>query len=717
MYNSTQPSLSGRKTMNFKYYLFLALCLGHFSLLYGQGGYTPGWWKKPPPKDHRYDICFPADVMSNSCIAPNNIPGVEMIELGQDKLAVNVTDKIYRTDSESCYKIFRTYTVINWELYNERCQLDPMSNPVIVDRDAPDYDGIGGEGVCVLVRRDTAWFSHDRIISKDDQKVVLSPTCKDNGGFHFRGFMYTQIIKVFDQVGPTVIVPTLPKFQTDLTSCKGAIDVTFQTSDNCSEKVSLETQSIMIAPFQTTNAGAMRMPANYDSRWSWKDNKNGSFTIKIANLPEGKHDLIVSVRDLCGNLSVATRIPFEVRDCSAPAPICKQGLAMALMSDGQGGAINTVWASDYVASPIYDCNGQGPETDKNGLKKITRYSINRVGQTPHIDSTSLTFTCAEAGQKVDIELHAWDNLGNHGYCTTYLLVQDNRGICPVLPGITGTVATAQGARMRNIPLDAKQEIVAYQTKTDKDGFYRFQDLPEGESYVVRPIMKSGDVNGVNTQDLNLMLEILQNKLDKFSPYQLLAADIDQNGEINTEDFAKLRQIIFQRDSFPHNNCWRFVDATYAISKSLKLGNYPDSVLVSELNTGVTADFVAIKLGDLNGSYVPGSGQFQEGSELANLSALNLDGEQSLQTGLKLEQNQPNPFQDETLIHFNLPTAGLMNLSVWDLQGKLIYSYSSTLPAGAHQITLDAQALGNVKGVFYYTLQTVGGRETKKMLRF
>ncbi len=74
-------------------------------------------------------------------------------------------------------------------------------------------------------------------------------------------------------------------------------------------------------------------------------------------------------------------------------------------------------------------------------------------------------------------------------------------------------------------------------KLDKDGFYRFQELPEGESYVVRPKMKAGDANGVNTRDLNLMLEMLQNKLDNFSPYQILAADIDQNGEINAEDFA------------------------------------------------------------------------------------------------------------------------------------------------------------------------------------
>ena len=718
MLNSTQPSLRRRKAINFKYCLFLALCLSQISILHAQWQ-MPGWWPKmPPPKIHEYDICFPADVESNTCVAPTNIPGVQLVELGNDKLAVNISDKLYRTGSDACYKIFRTYTVMNWELYNERCQLDPMSNPVVIDRDAPDFDGKLGEGVCVLVRANVAYLSHDRVIDDDDVKINLSPVCLENGGFHYRAFMYTQVIKVYDDVRPVVTVPSLPKFQTDLYTCKGAIEVTFRASDNCTDQVSLEVPSIMIAPFQTYSQSGMRMPANFDSKWTWKDNKNGTFTIKIANLPEGKHDLIVSVRDLCGNLSLPTRIPFEVRDCSAPAPTCKQGLAMALMSDGQGGAINTIWASDFIASAAYDCNGQGPETDKNGLKKITLYSINRVGETPNSSSSSLTFDCAEAGQKVDIELHAWDNLGNHGYCVTYILVQDNRRICPVLPGIAGSIATAKGTRMRNINLEARQELVVHQAKTDKLGFYQFKDLPENERYVIRPRMKASNADGINTRDINLMLEILQNKLDGFTPYQLLAADVNQDGVIDVNDFGKLRQIYLQGDTFPQGNCWRFVAATHPLTRSLKPGTYPDSVLVNSLDSGIVADFIAIKLGDIDGSYIPSLNQVQEESELANLSDLNVQAvEKDLRAGTHLAQNQPNPFQDETTINFLLPADSPVSLSVWDVQGKSVYLYTTNLSGGAHQLRLDAQTLGNARGVFYYTLRTAFGTETRKMLRF
>jgi hypothetical protein len=49
---------------------------------------------------------------------------------------------------------------------------------------------------------------------------------------------------------------------------------------------------------------------------------NGNFEINVKDLAaQGTHDLIVVVRDECGNLSVPTRIPFTIADCKEPAPI------------------------------------------------------------------------------------------------------------------------------------------------------------------------------------------------------------------------------------------------------------------------------------------------------------------------------------------------------------------------------------------------------------
>ena len=113
----------------------------------------------------------------------------------------------------------------------------------------------------------------------------------------------------------------------------------------------------------------------------------GQFEISVSNLPEGTHDLIVVGRDECGNLSVATRIPFVVKDCKAPAPICINGLSTELMPDGNGGGMMSVWAKDFVASPIYDCNGQDASSgDPSGRPLVTQIFHQPHRRKPHVQT-------------------------------------------------------------------------------------------------------------------------------------------------------------------------------------------------------------------------------------------------------------------------------------------------------------------------------------------
>src|SRR5690606_21497170 len=109
-----------------------------------------------------------------------------------------------------------------------------------------------------------------------------------------------------------------------------------------------------------------------------------------GSFPLGAHQLVLTVSDGCGN-TVQSKIPFEVADCKAPAPVCINGLAIELMPvlpaadvDGDGdldkGAM-TIWASDFIASPVTDCSGE------------VTYSINRVGEEPASGQTGLTLTC------------------------------------------------------------------------------------------------------------------------------------------------------------------------------------------------------------------------------------------------------------------------------------------------------------------------------------
>ncbi len=234
------------------------------------------------------------------------------------------------------------------------------------------------------------YISKDLIHNNADD-IRFKPAYCEVAGEFYHSFIYTQIIKVYDDTRP-VVTGTRDTFCTSPTACTANITKVVTLKDNCTDKVELETQFLMIAPFQTLEAGQMILYST--PRWSTKDLGNGQFEIKVSNLPEGTHDLIVVGRDECGNLSLPTRIPFVVKDCKAPAPICINGLSVDLMPDGNGGGMMTVWASDFVASKIYDCNGQGPET-KDGLKLITKYSVNRVLEPVDPNQTSISVNCAD----------------------------------------------------------------------------------------------------------------------------------------------------------------------------------------------------------------------------------------------------------------------------------------------------------------------------------
>jgi hypothetical protein len=75
---------------------------------------------------------------------------------------------------------------------------------------------------------------------------------------------------------------------------------------------------------------------------------------------------------------------------------------------------------------------------------------------------------------------------------------------------------------------------------------------------------------------------------------------------------------------------------------------------------------------------------------------------------------PNPFNPSTVIRFRLPDDGYVNLSVFDVRGRLVKElldgYSR---AGDYNIPFDA---GNLpSGVYYYRIKTEHQVESGKML--
>lgn len=96
-------------------------------------------------------------------------------------------------------------------------------------------------------------------------------------------------------------------------------------------------------------------------------------------------------------------------------------------------------------------------------------------------------------------------------------------------------------------------------------------------------------------------------------------------------------------------------------------------------------------------------------EVRDVDAIFTDAE------IVLQQNRPNPFTNTTNVSFTLVEAGIATLSIYDINGRLVNRVNGTYSKGANSININAEDLNVSGGIFYYTLEANGQIATKKMI--
>lgn len=98
------------------------------------------------------------------------------------------------------------------------------------------------------------------------------------------------------------------------------------------------------------------------------------------------------------------------------------------------------------------------------------------------------------------------------------------------------------------------------------------------------------------------------------------------------------------------------------------------------------------------------------------TSTSIDEHDQIPQVVTLHQNYPNPFNPTTNIRFDLPSAEMVTLRVFDVTGRLvsILANEQSFSAGQHQISFDAGSISS--GLFIYTLETSSGfSTTRKMM--
>ncbi|HOY19718.1 MAG TPA: T9SS type A sorting domain-containing protein [Haliscomenobacter sp.] len=538
-----------------------------------------------------YSIRFPRDTSVHCLqIPPGNTLWHQ--ENGCNILAFNVTDVRFTASGQECYKIFRTWSIINW------CEYVDGTEPVILDR---DYDGNGERGdtaFWLLVRSD----GHTYI----DKNQIVDDSIPNNQGYwtsskerpllKSRGIWeYTQVIKVFDDEAPKITLIGSRIFDARNNDCTGDVNYTFSIAENC-------------------NAKDMQVQVFYDEKADGKVDRTlkptGTYPrFRIQEkLPIGIHKIEIVAADGCGNTS-REMLQIEIRDVKGPSPICINGLVVELMPlpqeediDGDGdldAGAALIWAKDFVASKVEDCSG------------IVGYSIHRADdiesgkEKPDPNHTGIALTCDDR-YTVLVYVYAWDIHGNYGYCETYVLVQDNRGLCQEEGGasISGVLKTFSNNPVEQVKLNLSG-IQNAEVYSNTQGAYSFQKLKENNDYTISPSLNLNHLDGVSTYDIVLITKHILGQTPFDNPYKFIAADVDLSGYVSTLDIIQIRKVILRLDlEFKKCPSWRFVDASFrfADNNDPLATPFPELRNFNNLNSELlSADFVAVKMGDISGN--------------------------------------------------------------------------------------------------------------------
>lgn len=230
------------------------------------------------------------------------------------------------------------------------------------------------------------------------------------------------------------------------------------------------------------------------------------------------------------NVHVIRKIP--------PTPYCLTGVIVDLMpvdSDQDGipedGMIE-VWAKDLDKGSFHKCPGE---------KLNFSFSSDVLNK-------SRIFTCADLGEN-EVEMWLTDSYGNQDYCKTKVIIQNNIGI----PGCKRKDSLQEkkfemylnlkywfnNSSISNAELFCRDLSNNQLTKgLWTNGTYIFKDLSANSSHQIELQLSNPYSSDLN--DFIWLNELMNGRQTSFNPYQLLAADINNDGLVDEADLYLIK---------------------------------------------------------------------------------------------------------------------------------------------------------------------------------
>jgi len=435
-----------------------------------------------------YFVRFPDDRVLTTCDGTGNFG--EPLFFGKDceLLGVSFTDEVFTVVPDACYKIERTWRIINWCAYNANLPVTVVPNP---NPNATVNSPANNPGPVV------SSSSNANVIAAPwtATRVAVTPGAAQTDYSTFwsmttNGYSYKQLIKVIDQQKPTFDnCPASPVTFCDLTAndgslwnesywwdntiqshnlCEGPADLKITGTDACSGAnvniryllfLDLDGNGSMETAISSTNLPGFNN-VQYDNALNPNFAGGISRAFDQRPVPSNQKYGFAIQTTVDGNKKTAAvrwntfqspnqyivpelpygthKIKWIIDDGCGNEQVCEYTFVVKdckapTVVCKNGLSVNimptgmiTLWASDFLQYTEDNCTPASQILI--GISKAgssTGFPFDAQGNP----ITSVTFTCAELGTQ-EVELWAIDKANNADFCLTYLIVQDNNGNCP-----------------------------------------------------------------------------------------------------------------------------------------------------------------------------------------------------------------------------------------------------------------------------------------------
>lgn len=697
--------------------------------------------------------------------------GEELPETGEPEIffetceltAVSYEDAYFSIVQDACFKIVRSWTVINW------CIVDgDFTNTLVEDSEVilnVDLNGQNGQ--------------NERTFQDGLNSGNFNTNAFINGAQPDGVIKYEQTIKGNDTVAPVFDCPTGITFCVIEDDCETTIELPLPEVFDCSFELDIRVETIF-------GTGAI-----------------------IDNITPGIYEVLYDVSDNCGNSS-ACQTTFEVKDCKFPTPTCVSALIIELDQDGQ----LTINAQDFDAGSFDNCPGDldfsfstditdtletfdcfdlglgqlieiyltdaaGNQTfcetvifvqDNMGscmgnpliagtIETEEGFPVGGVAVSINGDNPT-TFQTTEDGQFIFEDL---ENNGDYSIApnkdyfdlngvTTFDLVVINKHILGTDPMISPYQLIAADANKSNSisTLDLvhiRKLILLIEESYTHNTSWRFFDKNHVFDNPSNPftdmpfeVLDFNNVNeditnanfiGVKIGDVNYNSNplALTGADDRNYPEKMTFLADNQSfveGEIievtlkNQEEnllgwqftldfddekleFLDIKEGIAGRDNFGFSKL-----ENGAITASW------NGAINSKNATLFTAIFKAKSSGSLKNTVSINSKFTKAEAYNDDLEIMDVELQFLEKNDWYLAQNAPNPFSNQTVFDYQLPKAATVHFTIQDVTGKVIFSKKEEGRSGLNQLVISKQDLGNA-GMYFYKMEVENEISSGKMI--